>query len=162
MPFYFVDRYKEFSIYDIDFVLIPTVDPTPPALAGMSYFGLVQYIGVERSADWIAFYEKMLGFTVIPDEQRFGILPRGKLLRSPCSKFLWQLVEPDPRVEFSDSPESLQRIGIGVPDVPGAVALLKARGVDFVEAAHLHPDDRGALTQGLIGSLAFELVHKSS
>ncbi len=159
--FYFIDRYREFSIFDIDFVLIPTVDPHPPALAGMAYFGLVQYIGVDRSEDWIAFYEHMLGFALIPDEERFGILPRGKLMRSPCRRFLWQLVEPDRRVEFTDAPETLQRIGIGVPDVAQAVQALKARGVSFVEAAHLHPDDRGALTQGLLGSLSFELVHQA-
>ena len=28
---YFVDRWKEFSIYDVDFVPIPTVNPRPPA-----------------------------------------------------------------------------------------------------------------------------------
>jgi 4-hydroxyphenylpyruvate dioxygenase len=160
--FYFVDRYQEFSIFDIDFVLIPTVDPKPPALAGMSYFGLVQYIGLDRSADWIAFYEQLLGFESIPDEQRFGILPMGKLMRSPCQTFLWQLVEPDPRVEVRDTRESLQRIGIGVPDVPAAVAILKARGIEFVEAEQLHPDDRGALTQGILGALSFELVHKNA
>ncbi len=160
--FYFVDRYDEFSVFDIDFVLIPTVDSKPAALAGMSYFGLVQYIGLERSADWLAFYEQLLGFKPIPDEQRFGILPKGKLMRSPCQQFLWQLVEPDPRVEQRDTRENLQRIGIGVPDVPAAVALLKARGIEFVEAEQLHPDDRGALTQGILGSLSFELVHKNA
>src|SRR6188768_2350057 len=42
---YFVDRYKEFSIYDVDFVKIPGVEPNPPATAGMHFFGIVQYIG---------------------------------------------------------------------------------------------------------------------
>ena len=45
---YFVDRYDKFSIYDIDFVPIPNVDPHPPALAGMHFFGIVQYIGADR------------------------------------------------------------------------------------------------------------------
>jgi 4-hydroxyphenylpyruvate dioxygenase len=31
---YFVDRYREFSIYNVDFVPIPGVDPAPPATAG--------------------------------------------------------------------------------------------------------------------------------
>src|SRR5512147_1412891 len=31
---YFVDRYREFSIYDVDFRPIPTVEPHPPAIAG--------------------------------------------------------------------------------------------------------------------------------
>src|SRR4051794_16221055 len=34
---YFTDRYREFSIFDIDFRPIPTVDPQPPAIAGMHF-----------------------------------------------------------------------------------------------------------------------------
>src|ERR1035437_62677 len=41
---YFVDRYQDFSIYDVDFIRIPTVDAHPPALADMHWFGIVQYI----------------------------------------------------------------------------------------------------------------------
>ncbi len=159
--FYFVDRWQEFSIYDIDFVPIPTVDPAPPALAGMSYFGLVQYIGAARSADWVSYFERMFDFNLIPDEQRFGILPKGTLMRSPCGQFLWQLIEPDPMMDVTESTECLQRLGIGVPDVNAAVTLLKARSVEFVESAHLHPEDRGALTRTVLGSVSFELVHQA-
>jgi 4-hydroxyphenylpyruvate dioxygenase len=158
--FYFVDRWQEFSIYDIDFKPIPTVDPNPPALAGMSYFGVVQYIGASRSADWLTYYEHMFDFTTIPDEERFGILPKGKLMKSPCGSFLWQLVEPEPWMDIEDPSECLQRIGFGVPDVGKAVTALKALGVEFVESTQLHPEDRGALTRNTLGSVAFELVHK--
>lgn len=159
--FYFVDRWREFSIYDIDFKPIPTVDPHPPALEGMHYFGVVQYIGAERAPDWMTYYEHMFDFSAIPPEQRFGILPKGSLMSSPCGTFLWQLVEPEPWQEESDnSPERLQRIGLGVPDVPRAVATLKGRGVEFVESARLHPEDRGALTRQALGTVAFELVHQ--
>ena len=158
--FYFVDRWQEFSIYDIDFKPIATVDPNPPALAGMSYFGVVQYIGAARSADWQTYYEHMFDFSSIPDEERFGILPKGKLMKSPCGSFLWQLVEPEPWMDADDSPECLQRIGFGVPDVGQAVAALKSCGVEFVESTQLHPEDRGALTRATLGSVAFELVHQ--
>ncbi|WP_341685441.1 4-hydroxyphenylpyruvate dioxygenase [Limnohabitans sp.] len=159
--FYFVDRWQEFSIYDIDFKPIPTVDQHPPAVAGMSYFGVVQYIGAGRSSDWLTYFEHMFDFSSIPDEERFGILPKGKLMKSPCGSFLWQLVEPDPWMESGDdSPECLQRIGLGVPDVAAAVKTLKAQGVEFVESSQLHPEDRGALTRNVLGSVAFELVHK--
>ena len=159
--FYFVDRWQEFSIYDIDFKPIPTVDQHPPAVAGMSYFGVVQYIGAGRSSDWLTYFEHMFDFSSIPDEERFGILPKGKLMKSPCGSFLWQLVEPDPWMESGDdSPECLQRIGLGVPDVAAAVKALKAQGVEFVESSQLHPEDRGALTRNVLGSVAFELVHK--
>ena len=159
--FYFVDRWDEFSIYDIDFKPIPTVDPHPPALAGMAYFGVVQYIGMGRSADWLTYFEQMFDFQSIPDEQRFGILPKGKLMKSPCGGFLWQLVEPEPWMDSGeDSPECLQRLGLGTPDVAAAVQALKARGVEFVESSQLHPEDRGGLTRSTLGSLAFELVHR--
>ena len=62
---------------------IPTVDPNPPALAGMHLFGVVQYIGPERSDDWIEFYRELFGFELLPDDQRFGILPKGRMLQSP-------------------------------------------------------------------------------
>lgn len=156
--FYFVDRWQEFSIYDIDFKPIPTVDPNPPALAGMRYFGVVQYIGNARSADWQTYFEHMFDFTAIPDHERFGILPKGKLMKSPCGTFLWQLVEPEPWMDSDDSPECLKRIGFGVPDVASAVTALKARGVEFVESTQLHPKDRGALTRADLDAVAFELV----
>ena len=160
--FYFVDRLQEFSIYDIDFKTIPTVDPHPPALTEMSYFGVVQYIGAQRSADWLAYYEHMFDFSTIADDERFGILPKGKLMKSPCGQFLWQLIEPDPWMEEADeSPECLQRVGFGVPDVALSVQALKARGVEFVESNALHPEDRGALTRTTLGSVSFELVHKA-
>ena len=158
--FYFVDRWQEFSIYDIDFKPIPTVDPHPAAHTGMGYFGVVQYIGAARSADWQTYFEYMFDFNAIPDDQRFGILPKGKLMKSPCGTFLWQLIEPDVWMEDDDSPECLQRIGFGVPDVGAAVQVLKAHGVEFVESSQLHAEDRGALTRSALGSVAFELVHK--
>src|SRR6188768_60801 len=49
---YFVDRYREFSIYDVDFIPIPGVERNPPATAGVHFFGIVQYIGASRSYDW--------------------------------------------------------------------------------------------------------------
>ena len=159
--FYFVDRWQEFSIYDIDFKPIPTVDPHPPALAGMRYFGLVQYIGAGRSADWLTYFEHMFDFAAIPDEQRFGILPKGKLMQSPCGSFLWQLIEPEPWMDSGEEGgECLQRVGFGVTHVGEAVQALKAHGVEFVESTQLHPEDRGALTRSVLGSVAFELVHK--
>ena len=159
--FYFVDRWKEFSIYDIDFKPIPTVDQHPKSIADMSYFGVVQYIGAGRSADWLAYFENIFDFAFIPDDQRFGILPKGKLMKSPCGQFLWQLIEPEPWMDGDESPESLQRIGLGVADVGAAVKVLKNQGVEFVESSQLHPEDKGALTRSMLGSVSFELVHQT-
>ncbi len=158
---YFVDRYKEFSIYDVDFVPIPSVDQHPAATAGIHFFGIVQYIGPERSYDWIEFYRELIGAELSPDEQRFGIMPKGKLLRTPAldpSKcFMIQLIEPD--LNVLDADERLQRIGLGVPDVPAAVQALRALGVEFVETPAAHTEARGAISKTYLGSVVFELVH---
>jgi 4-hydroxyphenylpyruvate dioxygenase len=156
---YFVDRYNDFSIYDVDFTLIPTVDPHPPALAGMRFFGVVQYIGTERMEDWMEFYMLLFAFQPLSDNERFGILPKGRVLRSPCGSFYLQLIGPDSDIGNVEGDELLQRVGFGAPNVPDAVAAMRARGVSFVSAGERQTNERGALTQSYLGGLMFEIVH---
>ena len=156
---YFVDRYDEFSIYDIDFRPIPAVDPHPPALGGLHFFGIVQYIGADRTADWVEFYAQIFGFSPLPDSVRFGILPKGLLLQSPCRKFFLQLIEPEEPARFAPIEEHLQRIGLGTPDVLATVATLQKRGIEFLVSEKVHSSERGALTTSSLGSVMFELVH---
>ena len=156
---YFIDRWREFSIYDVDFVPIPTVAHEVPPLAGMHWFGIVQYVGLERAADWCEFYGTLFGFSVLPAEQTFGILPAGNILRSPCATFYLQLIEPASDSEDLTSAEHLHRVAFGAPDVPTAVRALRERGVEFVEATALHSTARGALTREQLGGVMFELVH---
>lgn len=162
---YFVDRYDKFSIYDVDFVPLPTASTTdqqPPAVAGLNFFGVVQYIGNDRTEDWAEFYRELFGFTDLPAEQRFGILPKGRILRSPCpaaSRFYIQLIEPEASVLDIEGDEGLQRVGLGCPDVLAAVSALTKRGVEFVESRGVHTETRGALTQTWMGGVSFELVH---
>ena len=155
---YFVDRYQDFSIYDVDFTKIPTVDPHPPALAGMHWFGIVQYIGSDRTSDWTEFYHELFGFEALPDEERFGILPKGRVLKSPCQRFYLQLIAPIPELLADEPEEALQRIAFGAPDVLAAVAALRQRGVEFFESSGVHTEQRGALTKARLGGVMFELV----
>jgi 4-hydroxyphenylpyruvate dioxygenase len=155
---YFVDRYRDFSIYDVDFVHLPGVERNPPAIGGMHYFGVVQTIDDDRTDDWIDYYTQILGFSVLPGGQYFGILPKGTLLESPCHKFYLQLLEPPPHAEDVDWEERLLRIGLGAPDVRAAVKALKERGVVFVDRDPIQPSDKGALTQIYLGGITFELV----
>ncbi|MEK8033440.1 4-hydroxyphenylpyruvate dioxygenase [Ideonella sp. DXS29W] len=155
---YFVDRWREFSIYDVDFVPIPTVDPHPPALAGLGWFGVVQYIGFDRLADWIAFYGELFGFAELPADRHFGVLTQGRILASPCGTLHWQLIEPDVDAAEIDAGECLQRVALGTPDVPKAVALLRERGVEFIESSGVCSTDKGALTRASPPGASFELV----
>ena len=155
---YFVDRYQDFSIYDVDFVFDSNAKRNPPALAGLHWFGVVQAILADRTADWLDFYRSLFGFSVLPSGQFFGVLPKGTLLESPCRSFYLQLIEPPPGADDVQWDEELVRVGLGAPDVPKAVAALKQRGVVFVDHGTVQPSDRGALTQVYLGGVTFELV----
>lgn len=158
---YFVDRYQDFSIYDVDFKPVQANAPSPPALAGMHFFGVVQAIRRGRTNEWIDFYQQLLAFEVLPEGLSFGIMPRGTLLRSPCGKFYMQLVEPPVTAAVMDWDEELIRIGFGTPDVVAATRLLKERGIVFVDRVPTQPNDKGALTQLYKGGVSFELVQSS-
>jgi 4-hydroxyphenylpyruvate dioxygenase len=155
---YFVDRWREFSIYSVDFVPIPTVEPVVPPLEGLHWFGVVQYVGLDRAAEWSAFYGSLFGFEELPAGERFGILPKGRILRSPCGTWYLQLIEPDPGSDELPGEEYLQRVALGAPDVPSAVRALAARGVDFVTASSAEAAARGAITEVRLGGAMFELV----
>jgi 4-hydroxyphenylpyruvate dioxygenase len=159
---YFVDRYKEFSIYDVDFTPIPTVNQHPPAVAGLHFFGIVQYIGNDRTDDWTEFYRELFGFSELGSDQRFGILPKGRILRSPCdapNQFYLQLIEPELGVLDVEDDECLHRIGLGTPAVAATVEQLRKAGVEFLTSKDAATLSKGALTRTQMGTVTFELVH---
>jgi 4-hydroxyphenylpyruvate dioxygenase len=155
---YFVDRYKDFSIYDVDFVYLQDASRSVPATAGLHWFGVVQSILNDRTRDWLDFYENLFGFTELPRGRYFGVLPKGTLLESPCHKFYLQLIEPPPGAEDVHWDEGLVRVGLGAPDVPAATKALKDRGIVFIDRGAVQPSDKGALTQVYLGGVTFELV----
>ncbi|MES2262246.1 MAG: 4-hydroxyphenylpyruvate dioxygenase [Pseudomonadota bacterium] len=155
---YFVDRFRDFSIYDVDFKPIPGAPLNPPALAGLHFFGVVQAIGEGRAPEWIDFYKQLMDFQALPEGRYFGVLPKGTLLESPCHGFYLQLVEPPAGAAGLQWGEQLIRIGLGAPDVPAAVRALKQRGIVFVDRTDVQPNEKGALTQMYKGGVSFELV----
>jgi len=155
---YFVDRYREFSIYTVDFVPIPRVEQQPPAIAGLGWFGLVQHVGAGRMTEWTEFYRELFAFAPVPDGQQFGVLPGGRILCSPCGSFYVQLIEPEAGAPERPGDERLVRVGLGTPDVLAATRALRGRGVEFVDGGAERPPERGALTRGLPSGVRFELV----
>ena len=154
---YFVDRYADFSIYDVDFKPIPHA-PRPQAVAGLHFFGVVQAICEGRSAEWIDFYQQLMDFRALPEGRYFGVVHKGVLLESPCHSFYLQLVEPPAGAGGLQWEEQLIRVGLGAPDVMVAVRELQRRGIVFIDRAPQAPTERGALTQLYRGGVSFELV----
>jgi 4-hydroxyphenylpyruvate dioxygenase len=155
---YFVDRYDDFSIYDVDFVPLAGTDCNPPAVAGLHWFGVVQAILDNRTQDWVDFYRTLFGFSVLPRGQYFGVLPKGTLMESPCHKFYLQLIEPPAGAVDIRWDEGLVRVGLGAPDVAAATRALTERGIVFIDRGAVQATDKGALTQVYLGNLTFELV----
>jgi 4-hydroxyphenylpyruvate dioxygenase len=108
--------------------------------------------------DWTEFYRELFAFVPVPDDQRFGILPGGRILCSPCRSFYLQIIEPEPSAPELHGDERLARVGLGTPDVIEATRALRGRGVEFVDADARRPAERGALTRGLHAGVLFELV----
>jgi 4-hydroxyphenylpyruvate dioxygenase len=154
---YFVDRFKDFSIYDVDFVAMPTREV--PAVSDIHFFGMVQSVLNDRTAPWKDFYHYLFGFVELPTHTSFGILPKGALLESPCKKFFWQLIEPPAGNEDFQWAEDLLRIGLGTSDVELTTSRLRERGIDFVQLDPIRPSEKGALTKLYLGGVSFELVH---
>ena len=156
---YFVDRFGDFSIYDVDFKPIPGspqgLSAAPPALAGLHFFGVVQAVGAGRAPEWTDFYRQMLVFQPLAEGRWFGVVPKGTLLESPCHRFYLQLVEPPEGAGGLQWEEQMIRVGLGTPDVGDAVRALKERGIVFQDR---EPSLRGALTQLYKGGVSFELV----
>jgi 4-hydroxyphenylpyruvate dioxygenase len=152
---YFVDRYREFSIYSVDFVPIPGAESQPPAVAGMHWFGVVQYVGRGRLDGWLEFYGGIFGFAALPEHTQLGILGKGRILESACHVYM-QLIEPEAGVPDHD--EGFARIAFGVPDVPEAAQALRERGVEFYEAENVRVTGKGAVTRALLPGVMFELV----
>jgi len=98
---------------------------------------------------------------VLPDDQRFGVMPKGRVLVGPgsaSSRFYVQLIEPEPGILDAKGTEWIARIGLGTPDPSACAALLRERGMAFTETPHGGSDERGALTRTQLGSIVFELV----
>ena len=160
---YLVDSQRNFSIYDVDFNYYPGPREVPPVVPGLHFFGLVQYIGPDRSAEWVDFYQQLLGFRALPHGQHFGILPSGTILESACRQFYLQLVEPVGDAAYDvEWNEQFSRLAFGAPQVMPVVDALQARGVGFEDNDFVKPSDKGAVTAPLLPGVDFELVPNPS
>lgn len=156
---YFVDRFRDFSIYDVDFKYYGDFHHPSLLIEGLHFFGLAHYVGIGRLDAWIDFYRQLFGFITLPSGQSFGILPKGVLMQSPCKTFYLQLIPPNENAIWDVQwDEHFARLAFGVPDVKAAVNLLRDRGLQFEEDEWVHVTEKGALTRNVFGGMNFEFV----
>ncbi|HTU65993.1 MAG TPA: 4-hydroxyphenylpyruvate dioxygenase [Steroidobacteraceae bacterium] len=134
---YFVDRYGDRSIYDVDFKPVP-VQPLEPA--GLTYIDhLTHNVHRGHMDKWAKFYETLFNFREIRyfdiEGKKTGLFSRA--LTSPCGKIRIPINESqDDKSQIEEylreyNGEGIQHIALATEDIYRTVDVLRGRGVAF-------------------------------
>ncbi len=137
---YFVDRYGDRTIYDVDFV---GGAPAQVETAGLTHVDhLTHNVHRGRMDQWAEFYQRLFNFREIRyfdiHGQKTGL--RSRALVSPCGKIRIPINEPADRQsqvqEYLEAyrGEGIQHIALATQDIYATVETLRARDVDFLDA----------------------------
>ena len=158
---YLVDRYRDHSIYDVDFVDVasgkrsdgkrwfPSDTSHPSAGASQPQTGaglttidhITHNVHAGRMDHWARFYERLFGFREIRFFDIHGVKTglRSRAMVSPCGKIRIPINEPtDDRSQVSEyldayHGEGIQHIALSTADIYGTVEHLTRAGVRFME-----------------------------
>jgi 4-hydroxyphenylpyruvate dioxygenase len=134
---YFVDRYGERSIYDVDFRPVAT---QPLERAGLTQIDhLTHNVHRGNMDQWTAFYAKLFNFREIRyfdiEGKKTGLFSRA--LTSPCGKIRIPINESqDEKSQIEEylreyRGEGIQHIALSTDDIYRTVDVLRGRGVQF-------------------------------
>jgi 4-hydroxyphenylpyruvate dioxygenase len=134
---YFVDRYGDRSIYDVDF---RPVVPQPMQQAGLLEIDhLTHNVHRGHMDKWTGFYEKLFNFREIRyfdiEGKKTGLFSRA--LTSPCGKIRIPINESqDDKSQIEEylreyRGEGIQHIALSTDDIYNTVDVLRGRGVAF-------------------------------
>jgi len=138
---FFVDRYRDSSIYEVDFDFHPDWrERMTNADSKLTYIDhLTHNVNRGRMAVWADFYERLFNFREI---RYFDIEGKvtglfSKAMTSPCGKIRIPLNESqDDKSQIEEflreyKGEGIQHIALGTTDIYQAVDILRARGIPF-------------------------------
>lgn len=137
---FFVDQYRESTIYDTDFNYFPGINLKPKG-AGLTYIDHLTHNVYQGRIDvWSGFYEKLFSFR----EQRYfnitgqktGLFSR--VMVSPCGKICIPINESaDNKSQIAEylveyKGEGIQHIALGTDNICDSVEQLRAHQIPFV------------------------------
>lgn len=135
---YLVDRYGERTIYDVDFLPIPS-SASDTGLARIDH--LTHNVRRGNMNVWARYYEKLFNFREIRyfsiEGKETGLFSRA--LTSPCGKIRIPINESqDDKSQIEEylteyKGEGIQHIALGVHDIYQTVDALRSLGVEFQE-----------------------------
>ncbi|MBC8027036.1 MAG: 4-hydroxyphenylpyruvate dioxygenase [Steroidobacteraceae bacterium] len=134
---YFVDRYGDRSIYDVDFK--PVAAPAVPPAGLLQIDHLTHNVNRGNMNKWTAFYERLFNFREIRyfdiEGKKTGLFSRA--LTSPCGKIRIPINESqDDKSQIEEylreyKGEGIQHIALSTDDIYRTVDVLRDRGVAF-------------------------------
>jgi 4-hydroxyphenylpyruvate dioxygenase len=145
---YFVDRYGERSIYDVDFRFFDQVDPRPAGVGLSEIDHLTHNVARGNMNTWAGFYEKIANFREIRyfdiEGKQTGLFSRA--MTSPCGKIRIPINESaDDKSQIEEflrqyRGEGIQHIALSTKDIYQTVEALRARGVQFMDTPDTYYD----------------------
>jgi 4-hydroxyphenylpyruvate dioxygenase len=138
---YFVDRYGDHTIYDVDFVPVPGAEVRPAGVGLIGIDHLTHNVHQGRMEGWASFYERLFNFREMRYFDIEGKLTglRSKAMTSPCGKIRIPINESaDKRSQIAEyleayRGEGIQHIALATPDIHGTVERLRGHGVIFMD-----------------------------
>ena len=138
---YLVDRFGEQTIYDVDFVPINGVDPTPRGVGLTHVDHLTHNVYRGRMDPWAEFYERLFNFREIRYFDIEGKLTglRSRAMTSPCGQIRIPINESaDEKSQIEEyltayRGEGIQHIALGTNDIFASVEALRAMGVEMMD-----------------------------
>jgi 4-hydroxyphenylpyruvate dioxygenase len=151
---YFVDRYGDRSIYDVDF---RAVAPQPMQQAGLIEIDhLTHNVHRGHMDKWTGFYETLFNFREIRyfdiEGKKTGLFSRA--LTSPCGKIRIPINESqDDKSQIEEylreyKGEGIQHIALSTDDIYETVDVLRGRGVAFQDTPETYYEGANARVAG--------------
>jgi 4-hydroxyphenylpyruvate dioxygenase len=153
---YFVDRYGERSIYDVDFKFFDGVDPHPRGVGLTEIDHLTHNVERGNMDLWSGFYEKIANFKQIRyfdiEGKQTGLVSRA--MTSPCGKIRIPINESaDDKSQIEEflrqyRGEGIQHIALSTRDIYQTVEALRDHGMQFMDTPDTYYDKVGARVKG--------------
>jgi len=138
---YFIDRYGDKTIYDVDFIPIEGADQNPQGVGLKLLDHLTHNVEKGNMDVWSGFYERIANFREIRyfdiEGKQTGLVSRA--LTSPCGKLRIPINESaDDKSQIAEfirdyRGEGIQHLALGTDDIYATVQALRQRGVVFMD-----------------------------
>lgn len=158
---YFIDRYGDHTIYDVDFVPLPQGKPAAKTtgLKRVEHVAFTVCAGRER--EWIEFHEQVFGFREVQTSARGWIW-----MESPCGK-LRVVLRPEAELGHEADPlnlEGIAHVGIEADSVEDVAAGFRQAGVPIAGGPADDPERAGVrhlVTSPVVEPFYFEIVQRA-